>query len=71
MRDSSSPERLFPGTREVGRGKVSCEGGAGDTRGLEQSTILACTAARDREEYRIVARMEAVENSTHQWLMRC
>ncbi len=53
MRDSSSPECLFPGTREVGRGKVSCEGGAGETRGLEQSTLLwssvACTAVGDRE----------------------
>ncbi len=55
VRDSSSPERLFPGTMEVGHGKVSCEGGAGETRGLEQSTLLgssvACTAAGDREEY--------------------
>ncbi len=71
VRDSPSPERLFPGRREVGRGKVSCEGGAGETCGLEQSTILACTAAGDREEYRTVARMEAVENSTHQWVVRC
>ncbi len=57
MSDSSSPERLFPGTREVGRGKVSCEGGAGETRGLEQSTLLACTAAGDNEEYITVARV--------------
>ncbi len=81
MRDSSSSESLFPGTREVGRGKVSCEGGAGETGGLEQSTLLGssvvCTAAGDREEYndigtvQLVASPSAAVNSTHQWLMRC
>ncbi len=37
VRCLSSLDRLFPGTREVGHGNVSCEGG---TRGLEQSTLL-------------------------------
>ncbi len=34
---------------------MSCEGGAGETCGVEQSTLLgssvACTAAGDREEH--------------------
>ncbi len=33
-------QRLFPGTREVGCGKVSCEGGAVETRGREQGRLL-------------------------------
>ncbi len=67
MRDSSPPEHLFLGTREVGCGKVSCEGGAGETRGLEQSTLLgssvACTAAGDREEYNDIGTAHIIARS--------